>query len=121
MTRLALALLFLLCVLSANAGLLTSSKFRDLMESLKELLFDLTVSLLSAEILPVSSSDSWGDIAKKRFSLSEALVRCAHGQGSGAGNSEAESWESQTSTDSHHIVDGSGFAKFHVQNGAVFL
>lgn len=29
------------------------------LESLKELLFDLTVSLLSAEILPVSSSDSW--------------------------------------------------------------
>ena len=30
------------------------------LESLKELLFDLTVSLLSTEILPVSSSDSWG-------------------------------------------------------------
>lgn len=29
------------------------------LESLKELLFDLTVSLLSAETLPVSSGDSW--------------------------------------------------------------
>lgn len=71
------------------------------LESLKELLFDLTVSLLSAETLPASSDGSWRTQLRKGFHYQRPqwyvfIIRVRRGWK----HKQVESWWGQTSTDS---------------------